>query len=245
MTQRDHRTKSAHFLLPAAQVHLKFKLRHETLFLTVNIIDRFLTVQKVARQRLQVCPPPLSPLSFCAESIIHLPSPHIAIPNLLHFPTQLVGVTALMLAAKYEEIYPPEVRDYVYICDNAYTREQIVQMEQLILAKLNFRLTVPTQRSYLKRFCKAAQGDARHLMLTSYLMELTLVDAGALAFRPSELCAAATHLALRMTGLPPWSPTLAKYTRFVVADLDAAARYIETLHRRASDPGAAQKAAHK
>ena len=36
------------------QVHLKFKLRHETLFLTVNIIDRFLTVQKVARQRLQV-----------------------------------------------------------------------------------------------------------------------------------------------------------------------------------------------
>jgi G2/mitotic-specific cyclin-B, other len=122
--------------------------------------------------------------------------------------SQLVGVTALMLAAKYEEIYPPEVRDYVYICDNAYTREQIVQMEQLILSKLNFRLTVPTQRSYLKRFCKAAQGDARHLMLTSYLMELTLVDAGALAFRPSELCAAATHLALRITGMPPWSPTL-------------------------------------
>lgn len=89
------------------EVHLKFKLRHETLFLTVNILDRFLAVQKVARQRLQ-----------------------------------LVGVTALMLAAKYEEIYPPEVRDYVYICDNAYTREQIVQMEQLILSKLSFRLTV-------------------------------------------------------------------------------------------------------
>ena len=150
-----------------------------------------------------------------------------------------------MLAAKYEEIYPPEVRDYVYICDNAYTREQIVQMEQLILAKLNFRLTVPTQRSYLKRFCKAAQGDARHLMLTSYLMELTLVDAGALAFRPSELCAAATHLALRMTGMPPWSPTLAKYTRFLVADLTVAAQYIEGLHRKAADPAAAQKAAHK
>ena len=49
------------------------------------------------------------------------------------------------------------MKDYVYICDNAYTREQIIQMEQLILAKLNFRLTVPTQRSYLKRFCKAAQ----------------------------------------------------------------------------------------
>ena len=49
------------------------------------------------------------------------------------------------------------MRDYVYICDNAYSREQIVQMEQLVLAKLGFRLTVPTQRSFLKRFCKAAQ----------------------------------------------------------------------------------------
>ena len=58
------------------EVHLKFKLRHETLFLTVNILDRFLTVQKVARQRLQ-----------------------------------LVGVVALMIAAKYEEIYPPEVSE--------------------------------------------------------------------------------------------------------------------------------------
>ena len=69
------------------QVHLKFKLRHETLFLTVNILDRFLATQKVNRQRLQ-----------------------------------LVGVVSLMIAAKYEEIYPPEVRDYMYICDNAYTR---------------------------------------------------------------------------------------------------------------------------
>lgn len=38
---------------------------------------------------------------------------------------QLVGVTGMMLASKYEEIYPPEVRDFVYICDNAYTRDQV------------------------------------------------------------------------------------------------------------------------
>ena len=150
-----------------------------------------------------------------------------------------------MLAAKYGDKYPPLVRDYVYICDNAYTREQIIEMEQLILAKINFRLTVPTQHSYVKCFCKAAQGDARHLMLTLYLMELTLVDAGALFFRPSELCAAATHLALRMTGMPPWSSTLAKYTRYLVKDLDAAARYLETLHRRTTDPASTQKAVHK
>jgi hypothetical protein len=109
MTQQDDISEKMRAILIdwLIEVHLKFKLRHETLFLTVNILDRFLAVQKVARQRLQ-----------------------------------LVGVTSLMIAAKYEEIYPPEVRDYVYICDNAYSREQIVQMEQLILSKLNFRLTV-------------------------------------------------------------------------------------------------------
>ncbi len=78
------------------EVHLKFKLRQETLYLCFQLIDRFLENTNVQRQKLQ-----------------------------------LVGVTGLMLASKYEEIYPPEVRDYVYICDNAYSREEILQMEQV------------------------------------------------------------------------------------------------------------------
>ena len=68
------------------EVHLKFKLVPETLFLTVNIIDRYLAKEQVNRQRLQ-----------------------------------LVGVTAMLVACKYEEIYPPIVKDFVYITDNAYT----------------------------------------------------------------------------------------------------------------------------
>ena len=72
------------------EVHLKFKLVPETLYLTVNIIDRYLERAEVSRPRLQ-----------------------------------LVGVTALLLASKYEEIYPPELRDLVYICDRAYTRQDV------------------------------------------------------------------------------------------------------------------------
>ena len=45
---------------------------------------------------------------------------------------QLVGVTGMMLASKYEEIYPPEVRDFVYICDNAYTRDQVYPPPHLL-----------------------------------------------------------------------------------------------------------------
>ena len=79
------------------EVHLKFKLRQETIYLCFQLIDRFLENNTVRRGKLQ-----------------------------------LVGVTGLMLASKYEEIYPPEVRDYVYICDNAYNRQDILDMEQVL-----------------------------------------------------------------------------------------------------------------
>ena len=72
------------------EVHLKFKLVPETLYLTVNVIDRYLAKTEVSRPKLQ-----------------------------------LVGVTALLIASKYEEIYPPELRDLVYICDRAYSKNEV------------------------------------------------------------------------------------------------------------------------
>ena len=64
------------------EVHLKFKLLPETLYLTINLIDRFLAKEQISRQRLQ-----------------------------------LVGVTAMLIASKYEEIYPPEIKDFVFVTD--------------------------------------------------------------------------------------------------------------------------------
>jgi G2/mitotic-specific cyclin-B, other len=72
------------------EVHLKFKLVPETLYLTINLIDRYLERKEVSRPKLQ-----------------------------------LIGVTSLLIASKYEEIYPPELRDLVYICDRAYTRSEV------------------------------------------------------------------------------------------------------------------------
>jgi hypothetical protein len=67
-----------------------------------------------------------------------------------------VGVTAMLIASKYEEIWAPEVRDFVYISDRAYTRDQILAMEKLMLNTLRFNLTVPTPFNFLARFLKAA-----------------------------------------------------------------------------------------
>lgn len=82
----------------------------ETLYLTVNLIDRFLEAKQVTRKHLQ-----------------------------------LVGVTAMLVASKYEEIWAPEVRDFVYISDRAYTRDQILNMEKIMLNTLRFNLTVPSE----------------------------------------------------------------------------------------------------
>ena len=54
---------------------------------------------------------------------------------------QLVGVAAMFIASKYEEMYAPEIGDFVYITDRAYTEPQIREMEMKILATLSKFLT--------------------------------------------------------------------------------------------------------
>lgn len=69
---------------------------------------------------------------------------------------QLVGVTAMLVACKYEEMYAPEVGDFAYITDNAFTKAQILEMEQVVLKTLNFELGRPLPLHFLRRASKVA-----------------------------------------------------------------------------------------
>ena len=89
---------------------------------------------------------------------------------------QLVGVSAMLLAAKYEEMYPPEIGDFVYITDQAYTEAQIRKMEIAIFATLDFDLGRPLPLNFLRRNSKAGFVDATVHTLAKYVMELTLVE---------------------------------------------------------------------
>ena len=53
---------------------------------------------------------------------------------------QLCGIGALVIASKYEEIFAPEIRDFVYICDKAYTREEILATERDMCRVIDYRL---------------------------------------------------------------------------------------------------------
>lgn len=72
----------------------------------------------------------------------------------------------MLIASKYEEIWAPELRDFIYISDKAYTREQILQMEKVMLNTLGFNLTVPTAFNFLGRFLKVSTSLFRYISQT-------------------------------------------------------------------------------
>lgn len=142
-------------------VHKKFKLMPETLFLTVKIIDRFLSVQPVTRKNFQ-----------------------------------LVGVTALFIASKYEEIYPPELRDLILLTDKAYNKDQAVRMEREMLKALGFLVTFPSSWRFFERFSEGIPEDCK--ALGQYLLELCLVDDCMVRYCESLIAASAVYLCLKM-----------------------------------------------
>lgn len=181
------------------EVHLKFRLKTETLYLTFNLIDRFLERVQVSRSKLQ-----------------------------------LVGVTCLLLASKYEEIYPPEVRDLVYVTDKAYTKQQILRMEGVVIRSLEFRLTVPTHYKFLVRYIKAAQCDTRTKLIAYYFCEKCMPEFHMLEYKPSIIASAAVLLALKASdSSKSWTSTLEHYTKYTEGDIRPCAEKIISIVQQA------------
>ncbi|KAL6504185.1 hypothetical protein OROGR_026108 [Orobanche gracilis] len=181
------------------EVHYKFELMEETLYLMVNIIDRFLAIQPVLRKKLQ-----------------------------------LVGVTAMLLACKYEEVSVPIVDDLIVISDNAYCRKEILDMEKMMINTLQFNLSVPTPYSFMRRFLKAAQSDKTLELLSFFIVELCLVEYEMLRFSPSLLAAAAVFTAqCTLSGSKQWSKTCMSYTSYSQDQLIECAKLMVGLHRKA------------
>lgn len=127
---------------------------------------------------------------------IHIFDRYLSNEEVSRSQVQLVAVTSLLLASKYEEIYPPMIKDCVYVTDKAYSRKDILQMESKILIKLNFNISEPTGYPFLLRFLFIT--DATPLMesAANYYMDRMLQDPDYLKYRPSLFAAAAVCLAI-------------------------------------------------
>ncbi|XP_077225298.1 cyclin-A2-4-like [Tasmannia lanceolata] len=175
------------------EVSEEYKLVPDTLYLTVYIIDRFLSQNYIERQKLQ-----------------------------------LLGITCMLIASKYEEICAPRVEEFCFITDNTYTRGEVLKMESQVLNYMGFQLSAPTIKSFLRRYLRAAQASYKVPtlileFLANYLAELTLVEYGFLKFLPSVIAASAVFLArwtIDQSGTP-WNLTLEHYTTYKALDLKA------------------------
>ena len=139
---------------------------------------------------------------------------------------QLVGVTAMFIASKYEEIYSPDINDFVYITDNAYSRVEILQMEMLIVKTLDYSLGRPLPLHFLRRYSKAGKALAIHHTMAKYCLELTLVHYEMCHYPPSLIAAAATYLAFIIIGNDDedtekavWTNTLVHYSTYSKDDV--------------------------
>ncbi|CAH2102642.1 unnamed protein product [Euphydryas editha] len=140
------------------------------------------------------------------------------VPNVQRNELQLVGVTAMFIASKYEEIHVPDVSDFVYVTDNAYTKCDVFKCEREIMSKLDFCLARPIPLSFLRRFVKAAHGTSKNHHLAKYFVDLSLVEYSMAHYRPSELAASAICLSLYLLSSKKisdvWTPTLSYYSGY-------------------------------
>ncbi|KAI0925977.1 hypothetical protein AcW1_008262 [Taiwanofungus camphoratus] len=161
------------------QVHLRYHMLPETLWIAINIVDRFLTKRIVSVLKLQ-----------------------------------LVGVTAMFIASKYEEILAPSVDEFVFMTENGYTKEEILKGERIVLQTLEFKIShYCSPYSWMRKISKADNYDIQTRTLSKFLTEVTLLDHRFLRVKPSLIAAIGMYTARRMLE-GDWNEAFVYYSGF-------------------------------
>ncbi len=176
--QRNLRPKMRSILVDwMVEVHLKFRLLPETLYLSINIMDRFMSREMVQVDRLQ-----------------------------------LLATGSLFIAAKYEEVYSPSVKNYAYVTDGGFSEDEILQAERFILEILNFDMSYPNPMNFLRRISKADDYDVQARTIGKYLLEITAIDHKFIGYLPSLCAASAMYISRKMLGKFDWNGNLIHYS---------------------------------
>ncbi|GKC39038.1 G2/mitotic-specific cyclin C13-1-like protein [Tanacetum coccineum] len=172
--------------------------------LTISYIDRYLSLNVLNRQRLQ-----------------------------------LLGVSSMLIALKYEEISPSHTKDFCDITDNTYTKQEVVKMEADVLKTLKIEMGNPTVKTFLGRFIRIAQEDydtpnLQLEFLSYYLAELSLLEYGCIKFLPSMIAASVTFLAKFMLKPKshPWNSALEQLSGYKPSDLKECVQILHDLQSR-------------
>ncbi|XP_055012362.1 G2/mitotic-specific cyclin-B3 isoform X2 [Boleophthalmus pectinirostris] len=137
---------------------------------------------------------------------------------------QLVGSTAMLIASKFEERSPPCVDDFLYICDDAYKKEELISMESSILQTLSFDINIPISYRFLRRYAKCVNAGMDTLTLARYFCEMSLLEMDLVVERGSLLASACLLLALLTKDLGGWTPCLQFHSGYDLCDLSPVVR---------------------
>ncbi|CAD6906902.1 unnamed protein product [Tilletia controversa] len=167
------------------QIHVRFHMLPETLWIAINLADRFLSVRVVSLPKLQ-----------------------------------LVGVTAMFIASKYEEIMAPTLDEMLSLmATSTYTRDEILKGERIILSTLDFNVSkYCSPYSWVRRISKADEYDVQTRTLCKFLIECTLLDHRFLRVKPSTIAAIGMFLAKKMLG-GEWNDAFVYYSGFTAEQL--------------------------
>ena len=144
---------------------------------------------------------------------------------------QLVGTAAILVAAKFEEIYPPQLSDLVYITDDTFTASQIIRMEALLLKNLEFFIGNAHPLTFVQNLGIMAQIKKNVAHMAQYVCELSLLRVEALAYLPSELAAAGILLGLHHIegDIKQWTPRIHNTAGIDSEQLQGAVNFLQTL----------------
>lgn len=107
---------------------------------------------------------------------------------------QLIGSTALLMACKYEEMTIPGMNDFVYVSDNAFSKEDMKEMERRMISTISYELGRPISINFLRRYSKIVQATDVEHTLGKYLLDLTFIDHSICHLLPSYIAACASFL---------------------------------------------------
>ena len=144
------------------EVHYNFDLNDETLFMTVLIIDRYISFKQIEKSRFQ-----------------------------------LLGITAMILASKHEEIIIPKIGDFIYLTDNAYNKKDVINMENDILDTFNFDLIFPSAIKFYEYLALNFGFDKKKFLIGKYLMESFMIDLNWVKYRASVIACACCYIIMK------------------------------------------------
>eukprot|EP01017_Pseudomicrothorax_dubius_P001532 TRINITY_DN0_c5354_g1_i1.p1 TRINITY_DN0_c5354_g1~~TRINITY_DN0_c5354_g1_i1.p1 ORF type:complete len:169 (-),score=40.41 TRINITY_DN0_c5354_g1_i1:64-570(-) len=113
-----------------------------------------------------------------------------------------------------DRIYPPELKDFVFVTDKAYTRQEILDMEGKILSCLDFNLASTSPLRFLERYARISKLEQKFCFFAKFMLELCLTEYKMLRNSSSHLACAAVYLANKLCNRSDVNDVIMKYAAY-------------------------------